>query len=148
MKKIFLFIALVSLTFTINSCSHQDDNNSKGVITFKVDGVQKTLNKIIVNEQKYLEGTANEYTQIVINASNKNSADWMIFSVKKGNLEDTIDDFIYATDLDTGHDRTDNFAFHIITNGEDRKITGTFSGDMTNGAGTISISEGSFNIEY
>ena len=148
MKKLFLFFALSSMMLAFNSCSKEDDDApvSKGIITFKVDGRQVTLDMVTVNEQKFLEGTTDEYTQIGIFANSKSNSDFIEFSIKKGDLEDNINDLIYGYE-DVGYHILDNFAFHITSNGDDKKITGTFSGDLSE-QGEETVTDGIINIQY
>lgn len=151
MKKIFLFFALSLMTLAFNSCSKEENNIpvSKGIITFKLNGIQKTFDMVTVNEQKFLEGTANEYTQIGILAYNKkiHYSDFIQFSIKKGDLEDNINDLVYGYDGDLGIQILDNFTFHITSNGDDKKIIGTFSGEMSE-PGEMIVTDGTINIQY
>lgn len=146
-----MFFALSSMILAFNSCSKEDNDTpvSKGTITFKVDGRQVTLDMVTVNEQKFLEGTANEYTQIGILAYNKkiHYSDFIQFSIKKGDLEDNINDLVYGYDGDLGIQILDNFTFHITSNGDDKKIIGTFSGEMSE-PGEMTVTNGIINIQY
>ena len=55
MKKLFLFLSISLLTLSISSCSDDDsspaNNEPGGTVSFKVDGVQKTFNNVIINTE-------------------------------------------------------------------------------------------------
>ncbi len=147
MKKIFLFLALAIVVFSINSCSSDSKSDkATGTISFKVNGVQKTFNSIHFSEKTYLEGTADEYVGVGIHTDPDNNYDSVNFSFIKGDM-DHIFLFTYIKEGDMGHDPIDGFSFHITSNGDDKKLIGTFSGEMV-GPTDVTITEGSFNIQY
>ena len=151
MKKIFLFLVLTTMGFTINSCS-SDDSSPTGTVTFKVDGVQKTLKIINVNEYKNLAGTADEFTQISVYASSRTVDGAVIFSFRKGGLGNIISDFTYVLGGDVGYQQSASFSSAVTANGNDKKLMGTFSGHVGSSDGTdindLNITEGTFNIQY
>lgn len=152
MKKIILFIAICILGFGFNSCSSSDGQTEiGGVITFKVNGVQKTFDNIYVSENLYFEGTPNEYTELNVFATPlNNSAEELRFYLYKNRLEDFVS-FFYSSG-DNQYTRIGNFAVHITSNGNNKKLIGTFSGQMGDSEiqpqNFITISQGSFNIQY
>lgn len=152
MKKIFLFLMLITVAFSINSCSSDNDNDGKsdkatGTISFKVDGVQKTFNSIHFHEETYLEGTSDEYVGIAIFANlGSIYSDGVNFSFKKGDM-DHIYNFTYIKEGDIGYLPADDFLYTITSNGNDKKLIGTFSGTMV-GYPDLAITEGTFNIQY
>ena len=149
MKKVFLLFVLTTIAITTNSCSNDKDDipeTTYGTISMKVDGVQKTLNVYKVELIKNLEGTADEYTQIEISAFSKITGDRVTFSLKKGNLGNSIVGFTYLYNGDMGYLATSDFSNDVTANGDDKKLIGTFS-DNSN-APYFSITEGSFNIQY
>ena len=149
MKNIFLFLALSIVACSINSCSRDNDGTSDkatGTISFKIDGVQRTYNSIHFHEETYLEGTPDEYVGVGIYTDTGNYGDAVSFSFIKGDM-DHIYNFTYIVGGDVGYLPADGFLFTIISNGNDNKLIGTLSGDM-DGIGNITITEGTFNIQY
>ena len=150
MKKVFLFLVLTTIGFTINSCS-SDNSSPTGIVTFKLNGVQKTLKIISVNEYKNLAGTANEYKQISVYASSRTVEGAVEFSFKKGDLGNIISDFTYIVGGDVGYLKSSDFSGTVTAN-DDKKLIGTFSGHVGSSDGTdtndLNITEGMFNIQY
>ena len=142
---------MITAAITTNSCSNDRDDSSHepsatGTVTFKLNGVQKTLNIIDVGEYKNLAGTADEYTQISVYAKSKTEDGAVIFSFKKGDLGNIISDFTYVLGGDVGYQQSADFSNDVTANGDDKKLMGTFSGNL--GAPEFNITEGSFNIQY
>ena len=140
MKKVFLFLVLTTIGFTINSCS-SDNSSPTGIVTFKLNGVQKTLKIISVNE----------YKQISVYASSRTVEGAVEFSFKKGDLGNIISDFTYIVGGDVGYLKSSDFSGTVTAN-DDKKLIGTFSGHVGSSDGTdtndLNITEGMFNIQY
>ena len=150
MKKVFLLLVLTIITITTNSCSNDKDDSpvaekTYGTISMKLNGVQKTLNVSYVKLIKNLEGTPDEYTQIDIGTSPKNT-DAVAFSFKKGDLGNIIVGFTYLKESDMGYSAESDFLSDVTANGDDKKLMGAFSGHL--GGDEFNLTEGSFNIEY
>ena len=145
MKKIFLLVAISTLTISLNSCSKDNADSStpttNGTFKCKVDGVQKTfgtntfLAANMVNVVAYI-GSKETSTENIWLTANENST--------------TIWDFIYV-DVVKQFTPTSNFVLTITNNSTTTKtIKGTFSGtvkNLTTGA-TKTLSEGVFDINY
>ena len=150
MKKLILLLVVVTMAIGLNSCS-SDDTSPSGTVTFKLDGVQKTLKIISVNEYKNLAGTANEYTQISVYASSRTEDGAVEFSFKKGDVGNIISNFTYIVGGDVGYLNSNDFLGTVTAN-DDKKLIGTFSGHVGSIDGTdssdLNITEGSFDIQY
>jgi hypothetical protein len=147
MKKILLFLTLVIVAFAINSCSSDGKSDkATGTISFKANGVQKTFHSIHWHSVTNLAGTPDQYTTISIRTDGNEFYDSIYFSLIKGSMAGNPNTFGY---YDNGDDlyTLDNFPVNITTN-DDGKLIGTFSGDMFGSAGTVTITEGTFNIQY
>lgn len=148
MKKILLFVSYCVLILSLNSCSSDSDSDkATGTISFKVNGVQKTFTGLHSHEHVYhLNET--EYTSVNIRTdSDDTTFDWFQFSLIKGNLQDSTY-FSYVMEGNMIYNTADDFTVHITSNGDDKKLIGTFSGDMTRDGETLTITEGSFNVQY
>ena len=152
MKKIFLLIFFTTIGFTINSCSNSSDSNPEigGTISFKVEGVQKTFNDIYVSENMYNSGTSDEYTELSVRTMPQNASEHMEFFLEKNHLEDIVSVFYTVDDIQWVRDGT--FAVQLTSNGNNNKLIGTFSGQMSDNEiqpqNYINITEGTFNIQY
>ena len=152
MKKIFLLIFFTIIGFTINSCSNSSDSNPEigGTISFKVDGVQKTFNDIYVSENVYNSGTSDEYTELSVLTMPQNASEHMEFYLYKNRLEDIVSVFYTVDDVEWV--RVGTFAIQLTSNGNNNKLIGTFSGQMSDNEiqpqNYINITEGTFNIQY
>ena len=152
MKKVFILLVLITAAITTNSCSNDRDDTSyepsaTGTVTFKLNGVQKTMNIIDVVDYKNLAGTADEYTQISVYAKSKTVDEAVAFSFRKGNLGNIISDFTYVLGGDVGYQQSAGFIGTVTSNGYDKKLVGTFSGDLDEFS-EYTISEGLFDIQY
>lgn len=149
MKKIVLFLALTMVLFATNSCSSDTNSNkATGVISFKVNGIQKTFRSFHFRQETTLQGTPDEHTTLYFITDGNENHDWVSFSFEKGILADVNDVFQYYSEGNLGYDKLDNFSIHKSSNGDDKKLVGTFSGDMISSAGTVTITDGSFDIKY
>ena len=149
MKKIFLFLALIIIGFSINSCSSDSNGKSDkatGTISFKIDGVQRTYHSIHFHQETYLAGTPNEYVGVDIYADPGIYGDSVGFSFVKGDM-DHIYNFTYIVGGDMGYVPSDDFLLTITSNGNDNKLIGTFSG-IIEGFPDFTTTEGTFNIQY
>lgn len=148
MRKIFLFMLMTSLTFSLNSCSKDDDSGLSGSsMTMKVGGVLKTFNTIIVDQVVY-----DDYVDLIITASNNgNTAEFVTFGIGKGDLgaghswgfEYTLNGVVYS------ESEIENIVNTNTTTNSDNKLIGTFNGNVSSGENvSIELSQGSFNITY
>jgi len=156
MKKIFLFIATATLAFSMNSCSSDDNSDSNGgnttvggTITLKIDGVSKIFNNVIVNEITGTEDGA-EYTLLNVTATIGTSATEVItFTTEKGEVgADVVWDFHYTQG--TTRYYSNPMTIVIQTNNDTKKLKGSFNGTWTpsNGGTDLTVTEGSFDIQY
>lgn len=150
MKKLFLFLAVSSLV--LNSCSKDDDGKKiGGTITVTIDGQTKTFNNVVVYEEVYNAGTADEYTDLLVDGSIGNSTNETItFELEKG---DTSSNSIYFFYEKNGVIYSYNgMTSTITTNNNSKKLKGNFSGTMSNFSGpegiNLEFTNGSFDIQY
>ena len=150
MKKVFLFVSVLVLTLSLNSCSNSDNGSSiGGTVTVTIDGQAKTFNTIDVHQQVFHEGTTDELTELSISALiGTSSTEIITFNLEKGNLgTEAIYDFRY---------KNGNFYYYgsytnVTTNSTNRKLIGIFSGtasDSSEPPTSVVLSNGSFNIQY
>lgn len=146
MKKILLFIVLTTIAFTINSCSNDDSSDIvNGSITMKVNGVYQTFTKIHLTQTKSPDG---QDTSLAIYTEDDGDdyGDWVSFTFTKGIYSD-VGPFSYRIE-DEQYVRTPNFVIQITSNGNDKKLIGTFEGEVSGPLGNMTITEGTFNIQY
>ena len=162
MKKLFLFLSLATLSVGLNSCSKDDSSDSNNNATpssvqVKIDGVTKTFNTIVVNQDTYTEG-GQTYTDLRVSASINNSTTEIItFELGKGDVgTNVIYSFEYVKNGKTYNSyNSSSQAFASITQANsNNKITGTFSGGLsfwnndTQAYESVTTSEGTFNVSY
>lgn len=152
MKHLLLFAVVLS---TILSCSSDDDksgnNSTNSELKVTIDGVQKTFNKIYVNE---IVEDGNGPSILQVSATiNDDPSEIITFDIYKGEIgSDRISYFYY----------TKNGVLHIPFNGENTyfssvtqindngRIKSSFSGILqanVNGA-ELSFTNGSLDIYY
>lgn len=157
-------ISIISTTFlfiiTLNSCSNNDNIDDYKIvaegITVTVNGTKKIFNEISVEQTVFEEGTANEYTSLLVKARiTPNSIEHMSFSLLKGKVGIPINSLLYVDSEDRIYyfnRSTDggNFNINVTLNDLNNLIQGKFYGTLQeNGGGTIlKFEKGSFNIKY
>lgn len=144
MKKLFFLFVLSAIAFSLNSCSGDDNSPKKeGTILFKVDGVQQEYHNVYVTTTTNYTG---DLVEVELDVYGLYIFDKVHLHLDRDTLEDTVS-FLYKFE-DIEYTRDSNFAVHLTSNGSDKKLIGTFSGDLTSSDGTITITDGSFNIQY
>lgn len=152
MKKLFLFVSIVVLTTCLNSCSSSDDSTASTIssITLKIDGVSKTFNTIVVNQNEYNSGTADEYTELLIRTSETTPSEYLRLLIVKGYLGENVPCSFAYINNDSEYANYNGLFFVNTTVNGNNKIKGTFSGmlqtDFSDSG--ISITEGIFDIQY
>lgn len=153
MKKLFLFLAASTLALT--SCSSDDDSTPSigGTITVTIDGVAKTFNTVVVNEEVYDAGTVDEYTELTVTGViGTNTNEIISFGLEKGDVgANAIYFFSYVKDGVSYYNTS--VTTNVTTNNDSKKLIGNFSGTMTSFSGTgqnvdLVFTNGSFNIQY
>lgn len=149
MKKLFLFVAVAGLAFSLNSCSSSSSGGSSpgGTLTAKINGVAKTFNTVVVSENVQGAGTADEYTELTVTAAiGTSTTEFITFYLDKGDLgSDAIYEFYYTKD---GVIYNGSWATNVTTNNNSKKIVGSLSGTFSDGVTAFVISEGTFNVQY
>ena len=153
MKKLILFVSAVVLTVSLNSCSKSDSSSSVGgKITFNIGSQTKTFNTVVVNEEVFNGGTANEYTKLtVLGTTGTSSTESVTLVLNKIDLgANAISYFEYYNGVDPFGDQNGTFHTNVTTNNSSKKLIGTFSGTINGPANgsPLGITNGSFNIQY
>ena len=145
MKKIFLILFALATSFSINSCSGSDDNRRvvTGTISFKANGVQKNFSNIHVATTTIYTGNL---VEVELDVYGYYIFDSLHLHLDKETLDDTVS-FLYESE-DIEYSRNTNFAVQLTSNGNDNHLVGMFSGDLINQGNIITITEGTFNIQY
>lgn len=151
MKKIFLFVA--ALTLSLTSCSSDDNSGGNGgggnsELKVTIDGVQKTFNTVVVN--KHVE---DGWTELAVTATIDNdSSEIITFRVDEGEVgADAIWDFRYTKNGD--YHWATSFSAVVQTN-TNKKIKGTFMAsvystyDEEGQPIMVNLTNGSFDISY
>jgi hypothetical protein len=149
MKKLFLFVAVGVFAFSLNSCSSSDGGSATigGTITMKVNGVAKTFNTVVVNEQVYEAGTVDEYTELTMTGAIGTSTNEIILMrLDKGDVgASAIYECFYTKD---GVEYNAGLTSNVTTNNTSKKLIGNFSGGASDGTTTFTFTEGAFNVQY
>jgi hypothetical protein len=145
MKKILFLLVLSAIAFSSNSCSGDDNSPKKeGTISFKVNGVQQEYTTVYVTTTTSHTG---DFVEVELDVYGYYIYDKLHLHMDRDTLEDTVS-FIYEVE-DIEYARDANFAVQLTANGSDKKLIGSFSGDLISPEGTIlTITEGTFNIQY
>lgn len=127
MKKLFLFVSVVALTISLNSCSKSSSGG--GALSMKIDGVKKTF-KVVAYQ---FSGATSVHGYI----GNINSPTETIdFDLASG-TGDKVDGFTYGNNSNffTPETFTSNVTKNTTTSAK-----GTFSGTLSNfGTGTNKV---------
>ncbi|MCF6129292.1 hypothetical protein L1S35_06375 [Flavobacterium sp. AS60] len=138
MKKIVLFISIVALAVSLNSCS-SDGSGNGDTVSFKVNGVQKNFNVNTEEDTGYLFVTGHG------TADNSNeSIELSIYPASDSNVN-PIEHFYYSKPDEV------NGSYIIISNLTSRtshSASGTFSGSITGSSNSedLIITEGIFSL--
>jgi len=158
MKKIFLFLATAALAVTMNSCSSDDNSDSNGgsgaiggTITAKINGVSKTFDNVVVNQETFTEDGG--YTILTITGTMGTSTNELFkFDVEKG---DVGADAVYSYSIEYKSAGSTYGAYNqqfttVVQTNSDNKLKGNFSGilNSSNGETTVNFADGAFNIAY
>lgn len=150
MKKIILFVALATLGTSLNSCSSDDSGSSTSSnrISATIDGTVKTFDKVNVIVD---ESFAPDILLHVSATKGNDLTESITFTTWKGSVGPNRTTAFYYTLNDVSFMGGSELNTTIVTNGEDRHLTGTFSGKVKTAGGTSSektITSGSFDIKY
>ena len=165
MKNLFLFLSISILSLSISSCSSDDNNSTEngdnnpstetgGTVSFKVDGVQKTFNNIIIDKTIYDEGKQEEAIYLEITASEEgNSEEYITFQLFEGSVganKTYVDGWDYRVNnkmYHAWHHSTGNGITDIVQINDAEKLKATFSGTLTSNVPvSLNITEGFIDI--
>ena len=141
MKKLFLFVSVVALTVTLNSCSSDSDGGGKS-ITFKVGGVSKSFSTIVAAEGGGV---------VFVTAYNGTASDpgeSVQFTINSGETgAGKVTNFGYTSP--GGNDFEGNPLTSNVTTNSGSSVKGTFSGTLDGVSGSdLIMTEGNFSIDY
>jgi len=156
MKKLFLFLATAALAVSMNSCSSDDNSDSNsggtpgGKITAKINGVSKTFDNVVVNQETFTEDGG--YTILTVTGTMGTSTNELFkFAVEKG---DVGADAIYFYTIEyklagsTYRASSEEFTTVVQTN-SDNRLKGNLSGTLGNDTGnTVTFTDGAFDFTY
>lgn len=141
------------LAFSMNSCSSDDNSDSNsgtpgGTITAKINGVSKTFNKVVVNQETFTED-GETYTELIVTGTIGNSTDEVIsFDLDAGDLgAQAIYAFSYKSGSNAYYYNGQVFNTVVQTN-SNNKLVGNFSGNLGNNDGSVTFADGAFDITY
>lgn len=149
MKKLFLYLFAVSLTFS--ACSKSDTNSSTSKrISMTVGGQVKTFNTISVTEEIFEAGTPDEYTDLMVLATNDTDTETISINLEKGVTGTDVIYYLSYTENDNVYYRTASFNTNVTVNDSSKNLKGTFSGTLQDSAtgSTLTVTNGSFDINY
>ncbi|GGB79714.1 hypothetical protein GCM10007424_19860 [Flavobacterium suaedae] len=160
MKKIFLLLTVTVLSLSITSCSDDDSaptnngGNNEETVSFKINGIQKTFEHIVVNT----ENIDSEVLLTIIASENNEANEFITFQLyqdETGGAEvDTEWRYYDANKVYEEGGFNNEEAIQIdqtITENNSEKLSGTFSGTLSRyeqeaGLILLEITEGTFNI--
>ncbi len=159
MKKIFLFVA--ALTLSLTSCSSDDNSGGNGgngnsVLKVTINGVQKTFNSVVVNKNtETYDGET--WVELRVTATINNDPSEMItFYVDEGDVGAyTIWSFEYSKDATSFSTNGGDITFSsVVQTNSNGKLKGTFTGSLSSWSNQnqeytyITTTNGSFDISY
>lgn len=148
--KILLFLSFALIG--IYSCSSDDDKSDVNFIRAKFDNVELKFNIINVNVTEEITDPNTNYTyrDIIVSATMNSDATKTLIMTSEYNVTD-VDEiwrFTYNNNGVIYELNEENFSSDIVENSGGR-YKGTFSGSLSSDeGGTITITEGSFDIIY
>ncbi|ESU26623.1 hypothetical protein FLJC2902T_25970 [Flavobacterium limnosediminis JC2902] len=147
MKKIILFLAILSVSF-FSSCSKDDDSNNstptpEGFVSAKINGVQKNFTVIDVDVIEYPE-----YTDVEITAHlNNDPSNTFELNLTRDSGEIY---FVQYSEIENYYQPSETFTITINEN-TTNKLKGTLTGTMNHSFNIlepITVTEGTFDINY
>jgi hypothetical protein len=152
MRTIILFIASFAMATGLISCSDSTNDSpdtSPDVVTFKVDGTQKTFTNVQVTESVYIIDDINIPTYNVLATNQDNEGEYIAFQIQQDYTGTAGLYTLIYNDAEGNHTIADNFSMNITSNTNSR-LAGAFSGPLFQQEiePSVNISEGSFDINY
>jgi hypothetical protein len=150
MKKIFMFLTLVSL-IAFTSCSDDDGGSSaSGTITARVNGVDKTFNVTSVKQELSTEGEFSWYDVIIITKQSDDASKTFELNLTKNEIGDGAawgfsyyddENYYYCDDIAITSNATES---------NNAGAKGSFSGIAIDEetSETIEITNGIFDVKY
>ena len=161
MKKLFLLLTVTVLSLSITSCSDDDSaptnngGNNEETVSFKINGIQKTFEHIVVNT----ENIDSEVVLTIIASENNETNEFITFQLyqdETGGAEVDTEWRYYDADNkiyeEGGFNNEEVIQIdHNITENNSEKLSGTFLGTLSRyeqeeGLMLLEITEGIFNI--
>lgn len=151
MKKIFYAFTLLFIASAFIACSDDDDNiknkihNATGTLSVKINDELRTFGSLTVTEEKY-----QNYTDLVLQGTQTNDNTKNIrISLGKNKLGSDSVYFVQYINNGTHYQMGSAAITADITESNDSKIIGTFSGNLTTiNMDGLMLTEGVLNISY
>lgn len=148
MKKLLLFVSITTCSLLLTSCSNDDNkstSSSSSKVSFKINGVAKTLNSVSVNTSA--PDADGDVTLTV--AATDGGTNNVSIEVYRGELgaNGHVTFYMGGTLYYTSYSGFTSY----FTQNDEHHLKGTFSGEIYNAATgnqTGQISEGVFDINY
>lgn len=149
MKKIFMFLTLVSM-IAFTSCSDDDGGSSaSGTITARVNGVDKTFNVTSVKQELSTEGEFSWYDVTIITKQSDDTSKTFELNLTKNEIGEGAWGFSYYDDENYYY--CDDIAITSnVTESNNAGAKGSFSGIAIDEetSETIEITNGIFDVKY
>lgn len=152
MKKILYTFTLLFLTYSFTSCSDDSDDNQNsithnatGTLTLKLNGESRTFGTLSVREERY-----DGYTDLIVQGTQTGDATKSItIALGKNKLGSDSVYFVQYINNGTHYQMGSATLTADITESNDSKIIGTFSGNLTTiNMDGLMLTEGVLNISY
>jgi hypothetical protein len=148
MKKLFLFFAVVALTFSLNSCSSSGSNSSgENKFTFKVNGTTKTFTNLSIGN----DGSKVYVYGHIGPESNTSEAIALTVDLNATGGDSLFKLFNDIFDTTTKTYYPNSSFVHNITTNNSTSLKATFSGTLVNisdSSDSITITNGNIEMAY
>ena len=149
MKKIFLFLSVVSLTMLFSCTDDDGGSTSNKIVKAKINNVEKTFSVISKVENTYTE---DDYTWTDVKITAKQSDDatkFIEFIIEKGITGAEASWYFAYNEGEKTYEKTASFATEV-TESNNSGVKGTFSGTLqdTSSDDVLTITDGMFDIKY
>ena len=117
-----------------------------------IGGQEKIFNTVSVTEEVYFPGTVDEYTDLIVFASNDAGTESISIGLAKEEIGTDV--IYYFSYIDSNEDdyssNPTSFNTNVTVNSSSKNLKGTFSGGLQGSAmgNTIAVSNGSFDFQY
>ena len=141
MKKLFLFVSVIALTVSLNSCSSDSGSGGKSV-SFKIGGVSKSFSTVAAAE------TGGFVFVTAFNGSSTTQTESVSFTIATGETgANKVMNFSYTTPGGSSF-FGDPITSDVTTN-SGSSVKGTFSGTLQGiSSSDLIMTDGKFSVSY